>query len=305
MTLDDDTTSSTAERCHAHPCRPPRAICGYKTLLIDRDTGVAVITLNRPRRLNALDARLDIELRHALVALDSDPDIRVIVVTGAGRTFCMGIDPEETDGVWTANGRQERERLATELGLRDVPAWQLHTPIIGAINGAAIGVGLTLPLQWDIRIVADDAELSFAACRRGLISEANSLWLLPRLVGLSRALDVVLRGEAFSGADAARWGLATEAVPRSDVLERACEIARDIAVNTSPAAVSLTKELVYRFLAEPDRDRAHEEERRAFQWISGQPDAPEGLRAYLERRTPQWQTEKDLVRTRGEREQEP
>ncbi len=302
---EDDTSRSTPAARHSSFGKLAATACGYRTLLIDRDNGVAVVTLNRPRRLNAIDLRLDVELRHALLALDDEREIRVIVVTGAGPAFCMGLDPEEADGVWTARGRHERERLAIELGLRDVPPWQLRTPIIGAINGAAIGVGLTLPLQWDIRIVADDAELSFAACRRGLISEANSLWILPRLVGLSRALDLLLRGESFSGTDAARWGLATEAASRSRVLERACEIARDIVVNTSPVAVSLTKELVYRFLTEPDRDRAHEQERCAFRWISDTPDASEGLRAYRERRTPRWQTHKNLTRTRSdEREQE-
>lgn len=270
----------------------------YETLLVDRDGAIAILTLNRPRRLNALNVRLDVELRHALVTLDAEPNVRVIVVTGAGRAFCMGIDPDETDGPWTTDGRRLRETLASELGLQETPAWRLHTPIIGAINGAAIGVGLTLPLQWDMRIVAEDADLSFAFCRRGMIPEANSLWLLPRLVGLSRALEIMLRGTSFSGADAARWGLAAEAVPRSHVLSCACDIAHDIAENTSPVAISLTKELVYRFLSEPDRDRAHEEERCAFRWIAGLPDATEALHAYRERRTPRWQTEKQLAATR-------
>jgi enoyl-CoA hydratase/carnithine racemase len=272
----------------------------YETLLVERDGAVAILTLNRPRRLNALNVRMDIELRHALVTLDAEPDIRVIVVTGAGRAFCMGIDPEEPDGPWTADGRRRHRALAADLGLREVPPWQLQTPIIGAINGTAIGVGLTLPLQWDIRVAAENADLSFAFCRRGLIPEANSLWILPRLVGLSRALDIMLRGQSFSGTDAERWGLVTEAVPRSRVLPRAREMARDIAENTSPVAVSLTKELVYRFLSQPDRDLAHEEERSAFRWVAGMPDASEGLRAHKERRTPQWQTEKRLAATRDQ-----
>ncbi len=260
--------------------------------MIEHDGEVAVVTLNRPRRLNALSPRLDAELRHALVALDAEPTVRAIVVTGAGAAFCMGIDPREGGGPATADGRRARDRRKAAMGLREVPPWQLRTPVIGAINGAAVGVGLTLPLQWDIRVVAADAELSLPLCRRGLIPEANSLWLLPRLVGLSRALQIMLVGDPFSGADAVAWGLATEALPRPEVLPRARAIAAAIATDTSPAAVTLVKQLAYRFLTESDRDRAHEEERRAFAWIAAQPDVAEGLRAFRDGRAPNWQTSK-------------
>jgi enoyl-CoA hydratase/carnithine racemase len=164
----------------------------------------------------------------------------------------------------------------------------MATPILAAINGPAVGLGLTYPLSWDIRIAAEDAKLAFAFTRRGLIPEANSLWLLSRSIGSSRALELLLTGRTFSGAEAAELGLVSQALPAGKVLDATLDLARDIARNTAPASVSVTKRMFYEQLASPDRAGSRAAERAAFSWFTSQPDAREGIVSFLERRPPKW-----------------
>jgi len=166
--------------------------------------------------------------------------------------------------------------------------WELRTPIIAAINGAAVGMGLTYPLMWDIRIAADDAKLGLVFTRRGLVPEGNASWLLSRLIGASAALELLLTGRIFSGSEAAELGLVTRAVPRAEVLDVALEIARDIAANTAPASIAATKRMFYNYLEQNDRWEARVDELEAFRWASQQPDAAEGVRSFLEKRPPEW-----------------
>jgi enoyl-CoA hydratase/carnithine racemase len=170
----------------------------------------------------------------------------------------------------------------------ELSPWKFATPILVAINGAAVGLGLTLTLQCDVRIAADDAKLGFVFTRRGLLPEANSLWLLSRAIGTSRALELLLTGRTFSGAEAAQLGLVSRAVPKAEVLDATMEVARDIAANTAPEAIALTKQMFYEFLTTGDREAARAEEREGFHWLVNQPDAKEGMRSFLERRPPEW-----------------
>jgi enoyl-CoA hydratase/carnithine racemase len=151
-----------------------------------------------------------------------------------------------------------------------------------------VGVGITLPLQWDMRIVAEEAKIGFVFNRRGIIPEANSQWILPRLVGMSRALDLLITGRVFSGAEAASYGIALEALPADQVLPRALEVARDIAKNTAPVSVAITKRLMYEQLADTDRIAAQDCESRLFGWAGRQADAREGISAFLDKRDPDW-----------------
>ncbi|HEX4219870.1 MAG TPA: enoyl-CoA hydratase-related protein, partial [Acidimicrobiales bacterium] len=160
----------------------------------------------------------------------------------------------------------------------------------------AVGLGLTYALQWDIRIAAQEAKLGFVFTRRGNLAEANSLWLLSRAVGSSRALELLLTGRTFSGAEAAEMGLVSRALPADEVLPATVEVARDIAANTAPASVSLTKQLFYEFLTTGDREAARAEEREAFQYLEKQPDGTEGLVSFLERRAPTWTGSKHVDR---------
>ena len=254
----------------------------FETLLVEHDRGVTVLTLNRPERRNAFDSVMTNELVRAMRVLDDDDAVRVIVVTGAGKAFSVGADI--SDGI--VPGRGARREGSSDPVL--LCPWELRTPVIAAINGAAVGMGLTYPLMWDIRIAAEDAKMGFVFTRRGLVPEGNASWLLSRLVGAAVAIELLLTGRIFSGAEAERLGLVSKAVPANQVLDNAVELAVDIAANTSPAATAVTKRLFYRSLEQPDRVEARREELEYFRWASGQPDAKEGVQAFLEKRIPEW-----------------
>jgi enoyl-CoA hydratase/carnithine racemase len=170
----------------------------------------------------------------------------------------------------------------------------MATPVLAAINGPAVGLGMTYPLQWDIRIAAKDAKLGFVFTRRGLIPEANSLWLLSRAIGSAAALELFLTGRTFSGEEALEMGLVSRALPTAEVLPTTMAVARDIAANTSPAAVAFTKKLFYQQLSSADRDASRASERAAFSWLVAQPDAAEGIASFLERRPPAWRMSKHV-----------
>jgi enoyl-CoA hydratase/carnithine racemase len=257
----------------------------YKTILTDASNGVATVTLNRPERMNAWTPRMGREVRHAIATLDARDDVRAIIVTGAGRAFCAGGDMDEVaqsdtpDDLWP--------------DAREVPFWEMNTPIIAAMNGAAVGAGLTIAMQWDLRVVAEEAKYGFVFNRRGLLPELGSTWIVPRLIGLARATDLLLSGRIITGAEAMDMGLANEAVPAASVLERANAIADDIASNVAPVSAALTKRLMNRFLAEPDRLRATTIEADLFAWTRDQEDAKEGIAAFLEKRPPEWKLGKN------------
>jgi enoyl-CoA hydratase/carnithine racemase len=266
----------------------------YDTILVDVDRGVCTITLNRPEQRNAINLAMQKELFGALRAADADDDVRVIVLTGAGRAFCSGIDL--TEGGF---GDEYREAHDAELGVNadtiweQVAYWQMTTPIIGAINGAAIGAGLTLPLVCDLCYVADDARLQFAFTRLGVAPDAGSTWLVPRLVGAARAMELLLSGRPFTGADAAGMGLCARAFPVGEVLAAAQELAHDIADNTAPLAVAVTKRLVHDFLHAEERGPAITRETKLIWWLGQQPDAMEGVMAKIEKRPPRWTASKN------------
>ncbi|HET6811651.1 MAG TPA: enoyl-CoA hydratase-related protein [Acidimicrobiales bacterium] len=267
----------------------------YETILTEDKDGVATVTFNRPERMNAYNARLGLEVRHAIVGFDRREDIRAIVVTGAGRAFCSGADlAAGADTFSSGDGSGRADRTADELRVDDRRAyWEMNTPIIAAINGHAIGVGLTMPMEWDIRIAAEDAKLAFAFSRRGVIPELSANWIVPRVVGVSRGLELLMTGRTISGREAAEFGLVSEALPADRVLARALELARDIAENVAPVSAGIVKRLVYSNLAEPDRRTAQRRESALFGWTTRQPDSREGPMAFLEKRAPQWRLSKN------------
>ena len=254
----------------------------YETLLISSDGQVGQILFNRPERRNALTPQLLDEFNHALLALDRDESVRAIVVSGAGDSFCPGADLRELGTKF--------DRLIDED--TEVRAWELRTPIIGAINGAAIGVGITLPLQWDIRIAAQDAPISFAFVRRGLVPEAGSHWFLPRLIGASRAMDLLLTGRRITGREAAEIGLVSQALPAEQVLPAAMALAHDIAENCSGLSAAIVKQLLWSHAGDPTPVPGLAYENQLNGWVATQPDLIEGVRAYQEKRPPVWQASK-------------
>ncbi len=271
----------------------------YQTLLLDISDNVALITLNRPEQLNAFTPRMGLELGHAFTTLDRSEDVRAIVVTGAGRAFCSGAALDREASSFRAGAAEEAaigpaDEAKIGPPISDIAPWTMATPVLAAINGNAVGLGLTYPLQWDIRVAAETARMAFVFTRRGMIPEGNSLWLLSRAVGASRAAELLFTGRTFSGKEAGEMGLVSRAVPEGEVLDATLDLAREIAANTSPAALAITKRLFYEQLASSDRARSREIERSTFRWLLSEPDATEGIVAFLERRAPSWQTSKHL-----------
>ncbi len=211
-----------------------------------------------------------------------------MIVTGAGRAFCAGADLG-AGGATFAGERPWERAAALEAKVRP---WNMNTPVIVAINGPAVGVGATLPLSWDIRIASERAKLGFVFTRRGIMPEANSTWLLPRLIGAAKALDLLISGRILSAVEALEYGLVSRVVPHETLLEEALRIARDIAENTAPVSVAVTKRLVWRQLFELDPRAAKKEEDLLFHWIGKQADAAEGVTSFLEKRAPDWKLKK-------------
>jgi enoyl-CoA hydratase/carnithine racemase len=262
----------------------------YETIEVTVDQAVATITLNRPDQLNAWDWQMHRELRTAYAALDDSDEVRVIVLTGAGRAFCAGaaLAPkgETFDGSRDPSAWDERyPGPAREVA-------ELMTPVIAAINGPAVGAGITMAVACDLRIAAEDAKIGFVFNRRGVIPDADLLWSLPRMIGYARAMDLLLTGRIFTGREAAEVGLVSRAVPKDEVVPVAVQMARDIAENVAPASAAITKQLGRQFLEEGDRRAALQYERVLFRWAGQQPDAREGVEAFLQRRPARWKLSK-------------
>jgi enoyl-CoA hydratase/carnithine racemase len=219
--------------------------------------------------------------------------VRVIVLTGAGSAFCVGLDLSGGDSTFGDGGPLESEGPREEFKL--VAPFQLRTPVIAALNGHAVGVGITLAMQCDIRIAADDAKLGFVFVRRGIVAEAFGHWTVPRTIGLARTAELFFTGRIFSGAEGEAYGVVNRALPKDEVLPAALEMAREIARESSPAAVALSKKLLWDSPAMSPQE-VYDAEVERVRWLGAGPDAKEGVRAFLERREPQWEVSvsKDL-----------
>lgn len=257
------------------------------TITVDDDgDGVAVVWLDRPDRGNAFTFAMQGELHDALSRLDENPGCRVVVVTGRGRFFSTGADLEG-GGSTFAQTEDETRALRQVMAHRTRP-WNLGTMVIGALNGAAVGLGLTLTLQWDLRIMAEDAKFGFVFPRRGLTPEAGSVWLLPRLIGQAAATDLLLTGRFFDGREAERRGLASRSVPADQVLPTALEVAHDVAVHCAPTSIATTKQMLASLTPMEDLELAWSSDWEIFRWVGRQPDAAEGVRSFIEKRDPTW-----------------
>ncbi len=261
---------------------------GYEQIIVDVSNRVATITLNRPERLNAWTPVMAHELAAAFKQCDDDDAIRAIIVTGAGRGFCAGADLSAGGEAFAAAGRSERQEQVRAERAAAVRPWEMKKPIIAAINGAAVGVGITVTLQWDIRLAAESAKIAFAFVRRGVIPEALSTWILPRLIGVSRAAELLYSGRTVSAREALELGVLSRVVPDAELLPAARALGEDIARNAAPVSVAITKRLLWHHLTEPDMQRAEQIEGRLFGWTGTQPDAREGIKAFLEKRAPSW-----------------
>ena len=245
-------------------------------MLYDVSDGVATVALNRPERMNAWNTLLGVELGDAMATADEDDDVRAVVVTGAGRAFCGGAD---LSGGEFGGGSAPKLRVCWP--------YQVRKPVIAAINGHAIGVGLTYPMTCDIRYVAEDAKLAFAFVRRGAMPELASHVIVPRVTGFSVAAELLLSGRTFLGAEAAELGLVTKALPSADVLPAALALASDIAANTAPVSVAIAKRLLWDGMNKSVAEMSAIEGR-IFAEVVSLPDAREGIAAFIEKRAPVW-----------------
>jgi enoyl-CoA hydratase/carnithine racemase len=258
-------------------------VTNYTDIRFEVAERVATITLNRPDVLNAFSGQMGREVEDALRTCDADDEIRAVVITGEGRAFCAGADFSNGPAVF---GAPTEATTFSADPLRYHP-WDVRKPVIAAINGHAVGLGMTLTLQCDLRIIARTAKCGIVQNRRGVMPDAHSHWTLPRIVGHARAAEILLTGKMFTGEDAGRWGLANEVHDADDVLPRALEIAREIAVNVAPVSVGVSKRLLWRE-APTTRDEILRLETDLHLHLMGAPDAREGVMAFLERRDPQW-----------------
>lgn len=254
------------------------------TLLTDLSNGVLTIRFNRPHRLNAFTVAMGRELMEHLEAADHDDDVRVVIVTGEGRAFCAGMDLAAGGSTFDGAGKRTLESHRDEGGQLALRIFAMRKPVIAAINGPAVGVGVTMTLPMDIRIAAESAKLGFVFARRGIVTEAASSWFLPRIVGMEQALEWVLTGRVFGAQEALRGRLVSRVVPDDELLPTATALAREIADHTSAVSVGLCRQLLWRMQGAATPHEAHLLDSKAMFYMGGSPDAAEGVTSFLEKR---------------------
>lgn len=255
-----------------------------RDLTVETRDGIAIVTLDRPGQRNAFTGAMGDALGRAYAMCDADDTIRVVVVTGAGDAFCAGADLTPAGETFASPDRQPREFTSSPVR---PPAWEVRKPVVAAVNGHAIGIGMTLAMQCDIRFLASGAKYGFVHVRRGVIPDAHSHWTVPRAIGFAHAAELLLTGRHFTAEEAVAMGLASRALPPAEVLPAAIELARDIATNTAPLSVAISKRLLWQDppLTADDADRL---ETAMHKVVMGREDAREGVLAFLERRPPKW-----------------
>lgn len=250
-------------------------------VLLEIDNHIAVIRLNRPHAMNAFTASMGDQWSEAYQRCDEDDRIRAIVVTGNGRAFCAGADM--SGGASTFDSQREMDFSSNPV----LPAYKLRKPVIAAMNGHAVGLGFSLALQCDFRIAADEGKYGLLQVTRGVLADGCTHWLLPRLVGMEKALEIMLLGDKMSGATLVDRGLAMRSAPADQVLSSAMELAGKLASGSAPLVAAMAKQLMWRSF-EMTVDAMEEQETRWLHHSMGKPDAVEGGAAYFERRSPVW-----------------
>ena len=244
---------------------------------------VATITLNRPDKLNAFTATMALEMIAALDVVDADDDVRAVVVTGAGRGFCAGADLSGGGGTFGyAEGDEESHRDGG--GLVTLRMFECLKPVIGAINGPSVGIGTTMQLPMDMRLASTEARFGFVFARRGIVPEAASSWFLPRIVGISRALEWCETGRIFGADEALAGGLVRSVHEPGDLLPAAYALAAEIVENTAPVSIALTRQMLWRMAGADHPMEAHRVDSRGIAVRGASPDAIEGVMAFLEKR---------------------
>jgi enoyl-CoA hydratase/carnithine racemase len=266
----------------------------FETLLYSVEDGIATITLNRPDKLNAFNTTMMNEMIAAFDETDGDDDVRAVIITGAGRAFCAGADLSAGAATFNYDAsdalhREARMREGVQRdggGLLTLRIYDSLKPVISACNGAAVGVGVTMQLAMDIRLASDTARYGFVFARRGINPEACSSWFLPKLVGVQTALEWCYTGRIFPASEALERGLVRSVHAPDDLLPAARAIAREIADNTAPVSVAVTRQLLWRMAGASHPMEAHRADSRGIQARGRSGDAAEGVTAFLEKRPP-------------------
>jgi enoyl-CoA hydratase/carnithine racemase len=263
----------------------------YQEIIYSEADGILTLTLNRPDKLNAFTHRMRDELIDAFDRADADDRVRAVVVTGAGRAFCAGADLSLGN---TTFDYERRDGQADPDGHRDgggrltLRIFDSTKPVMAAVNGPAIGIGATMTLAMDIRLASIHAAFGFVFTRRGIVPEGCSSWFLPRLVGISRALDWMMSGRTVAAEEAQRCGLVQSLHAASELLPAALKQAREIAANTAPVSVALARQMLWRMLGADHPMAAHRIESRGMFALGKSADAREGIQAFLEKRAPRF-----------------
>lgn len=262
----------------------------YKEIIYKVEDKVLTITLNRPDKLNAFTRTMLDELLDALDRADADDAVRAIVFTGAGRAFCAGADLSAGSQSFDADARDDRPSGLNRDGggILTLRLYECRKPLIAAVNGAAVGVGATMQLPMDIRIASEHARFGFVFARRGIVPEACSSWFLPRVVGISKALEWSYSGRVFPADEALAGGLVSEIVAADELLPRTQAIAGDLAANTSAVSVTLIRHMMWRMLGADHPMEAHKLDSRGVYHCGRSADAREGVSSFLEKRAPEF-----------------
>ena len=259
----------------------------YQDILYEVEDGIATITMNRPDKLNAFTGVMLDEIINAIDRTDADDDVRAVIFTGAGRAFCAGADL--SSGAETFDMKKRADEGAIDQwrdggGRVTLRLFESKKPLIAAVNGPAVGVGVTMQLPMDFRIASTNARFGLVFTRRGVVMEACSSWFLPRLVGIAQAMEWVMSGRVFPAEEALKGGLVSQIVEPDDLLPAARAIGREIADNTSAVSVALCRHMMWKMLGADHPMEAHKIDSRGIRGMGQLPDAYEGVRSFLEKR---------------------
>lgn len=269
----------------------------FETIKYEVKDKILTITLNRPDRLNAFTGQMMNDLISAFDSASNDDEVRVVIVTGEGRGFCAGADlgageatfnRDENPRAKKSDDVDDLEWLRDGGGRTTLAIYDCSKPIIAAINGPAVGVGVTMTLPMDIRLASEEAKFGFVFARRGLVPEAASSWFLPRIVGISKSLEWTFSGKVFDAEEALKGGLIRSIHSKDSLLDEAKKIANEIIENTSPVSVSMTRQMLWKMLGADHPMEAHKVDSRAIYELGKGEDTKEGVNSFLEKRPPEF-----------------
>jgi enoyl-CoA hydratase/carnithine racemase len=259
----------------------------YEQIRYEVDDGILTLTLNRPEKLNAFTVTMMREMLDALDRADADDAVRAIIVTGAGRAFCAGADLSSGSGTFDSTKLTKPDTVDTHRdggGLVSLRLYECKKPLIAAINGPAVGVGITMTLPMDVRLASSSARMGFVFAKRGIVPEACSSWFLPRIVGISQAAEWVYTGRIFTAEEALAARLVSRVLPPEQLLETARALAKEMSTGTSAMSVALSRQLLWRMLGADHPMEAHKADSKCIFWMGKSADAHEGVASFLEKR---------------------